>query len=162
MASHATFREDNPLFSYLELADEALNVIDIYHLKLNASLVTLSACETGMNQLTGGDLFGLARGCFYAGAPSLVASLWQVDDASTALLMQEFYRRLEAGEPIARALRAAQLALRQVEREEDGQLMRPYDHPHYWAPFFLMGADGQISLSARIRRISGCRSSGIC
>jgi len=148
LASHATFREDNPLFSYLELADEPLNVIDIYHLKLNASLVTLSACETGMNQLTGGDLFGLARGCFYAGAPSLVASLWQVDDASTALLMQEFYRRLEAGEPIARALRAAQLALRQIEREEDGEMIRPYDHPHYWAPFFLMGADGVISLSA--------------
>ncbi|MGB0386979.1 MAG: CHAT domain-containing protein [Ardenticatenaceae bacterium] len=156
LASHATFREDNPLFSYLELADEPLNVIDIYHLKLNASLVTLSACETGMNQLTGGDLFGLARGCFYAGTPSLVASLWQVDDASTALLMQEFYRRLQAGEPIARALRAAQLALRQsaianTEQEQDGQdgqLTRPYDHPHYWAPFFLMGADGEISLSA--------------
>jgi tetratricopeptide (TPR) repeat protein len=131
LASHAVFRSDNPLFSSIKLADEPLNVIDVYHLRLNASLVTLSGCETGRSQLKGGGLFGLARGCLHAGAPALVASLWQVDDASTTALMKTFYRRLEAGNSIAAALRAAQLALLQTE----------HDHPHYWAPFFLMGAD---------------------
>jgi tetratricopeptide (TPR) repeat protein len=135
LASHGVFRSDNPLFSSIKLADEPLNVIDFYHLRLSASLVTLSACETGLSQLKGGDLFGLARGCLYAGAPALVASLWQVDDASTALLMGEFYRRLEAGERVASALRAAQRQLRQIDR---------YEHPHYWAPFFLVGADGVL------------------
>ena len=144
LASHAVFRADNPLFSSIKLADEPLNVIDIYDLKLDVSLVTLSACETGVSQLKGGDLFGLARGCLYAGAPSLVVSLWQVDDASTALLMGEFYRRLEAGVSIASALRAAQLALRQVEREQQGGRIHPYEHPHYWAPFLLIGADGVL------------------
>lgn len=144
LASHAIFHEDNPLFSSLLLADEPLNVIDIYQLELNASLVTLSGSETGINKLTGGDLFGLARGFLNAGAPALVASLSRVDDASTVLLMQKFYQHLQAGEPIARALRAAQLALREIEEEQDGELVRPYDHPYYWAPFFLMGADGVI------------------
>jgi CHAT domain-containing protein/tetratricopeptide (TPR) repeat protein len=147
LASHGVFRTDNPLFSFIKLADEPLNVIDIYHLNLNASLVTLSACETGMSQLKGGDLFGLARGCLYAGAPSLVVSLWQVDDASTASLMSEFYRQLGAGERVASALRAAQLALRRVEREHQGRRILPYEHPHYWAPFFLIGADGVCNSS---------------
>ena len=148
LASHAVFRSDNPLFSFIQLADEPLNVMDIYHLRLNASLVTLSGCETGMSQLKGGDLFGLARGCLYAGAPALVASLWQVDDSSTTLLMEEFYRHLEAGASIASALRAAQLTLLYIEgeaeREHQGERFRPYAHPYYWAPFFLVGDGGVL------------------
>lgn len=137
IASHATFRADNPLFSSIRLADEPLNVIDLYHLDLRALLVTLSACETGVNQLKGGDLFGLVRGCLYAGAPSVVVSLWQVDDASTAALMQAFYRRLKEGQRLGSALRAAQL-----EFLQEGN---PASHPHYWAPFCLMGADGRVN-----------------
>ena len=136
IASHAAFRSDNPLFSSINLAGEPLNVIDLYHLDLGARLVTLSACETGISQLKGGDLFGLARGCLYAGAPSLVASLWQVDDISTSILMGEFYRRLAAGAPISSALREAMLALKR-----SSQL---YDDPQYWAPFCLIGADGNL------------------
>jgi tetratricopeptide (TPR) repeat protein len=134
LAAHAVFRSDNPLFSTIKLADGPLNVIDIYHLRLRASLVALSGCETGKNQLKGGELFGLARGCLYAGAPKLVASLWQVDDASTAILMRAFYQYLEEGATTANALRKAQLSL----------LQTPHEHPHYWAPFFLMGADGVV------------------
>jgi tetratricopeptide (TPR) repeat protein len=137
IASHATFRADNPLFSSIQMADEPLNVIDLYHLDLPALLVTLSACETGVNQLKGGDLFGLARGCLYAGAPSVVVSLWQVDDASTAALMQAFYRRLQGGNRLGGALRAAQLDFLQSEG-------RPTRHPHYWAPFCLIGADDYV------------------
>ncbi len=135
LSAHADFRDDNPLFSALYLADGPLNVIDLYALKLNASLVTLSACRTGLGRLRGGDIFGLTRGGLYAGATALVVSLWQVNDASTALLMQEFYRQLETGAPIAAALRRAQIKL----------LTHPdYAHPHYWAPFFMVGADGSI------------------
>ena len=142
LASHAVFRSDNPLFSFVRLADGPLNVIDLYQLNLKTSLVTLSACETGMSQIKGGDLFGLMRGCLYAGAPSLVASLWPVNDSSTAMLMGEFYRRLNAGESMASALRAAQLALCRGEQESQGRDNQSYGHPHYWAPFFLVGADG--------------------
>ncbi len=144
LASHGAFRADSPLFSSLSLADEPLNVIDIYHLRLNAALVTLSACETGVGRLRGDDLFGLVRGCLHAGAPSLVVSLWRVDDASTTLLMSDFYKRLASGESIANALRGAQQALRQVERVVQGKRIRPYEHPYYWAPFFLIGADGRV------------------
>jgi hypothetical protein len=145
LASHAVFRSDNPLFSSIQLADGPLNVMDLYHLRLDASLVTLSGCETGVSQLKGGDLFGLVRGCLYAGAPALVASLWRVNDASTTLLMETFYRRVEAGASTASALRAAQLAL--LRYTKDGISIthpRPYEHPYYWAPFILMGVDGVV------------------
>jgi CHAT domain-containing protein len=98
-------------------------------MRLRASLVTLSACETGMNGVIAGDeLVGLARGFFQAGAASVVVSLWAVNDASTARLMQRFYRYLEAGCTPAAAMRSAQTELR-----------RQYPHPYYWAPFLVIG-----------------------
>jgi hypothetical protein len=75
IASHALFRADNPLFSALRLADGWLNINDIYQLQLNARLVTLSGCETGVGLVSRGDeLIGLSRAFFYAGAPALVVS----------------------------------------------------------------------------------------
>jgi CHAT domain-containing protein len=68
------------------------------------------------------------RGFLYAGAPSLVASLWAVSDSSTAELMSEMYRRIGEGESKRKALRMAQL-----------QIKDDYGHPYYWAPFVLMG-----------------------
>lgn len=129
LASHAVFREDNPLFSAIRLADGWLSLYDLYNLRLRASLVTLSACETGVSNVLGGDeLVGLARGFFQAGTASLVVSLWAVDDASTATLMQRFYAHLDAGHGPAAALRAAQIELR-----------RAYPHPYFWAPFLAIG-----------------------
>lgn len=129
IASHGVFSPTNPMFSRFHLADAWLTVHDVYNMELNASLVTLSACETGLNRVVAGDeLIGLARGFFYAGAASLLLSLWLVNDQSTARLMQGFYRRLLAGQNKAAALRAAQLEL----KEE-------YAHPYYWAPFVLLG-----------------------
>jgi CHAT domain-containing protein len=128
LAAHGVFRGDNPLFSFLQLADEPLRLLDVYGLKLRADLVTLSACETGMSQLKGGDLIGLCRGFFYAGASSLVVSLWRVDDEATAELMTSFYRRLVAGKATCAALREAQL-----------EILSQYRHPYYWAPFVLVG-----------------------
>jgi tetratricopeptide (TPR) repeat protein len=129
LASHATFRHDNPLFSSLKLADSWLNFYDIFDLNLQAELVTLSACETGVNHISGGDeLIGLMRGFLYAGAPSLILSLWAVNDRSTAELMGALYARLNQGHSARRALRDAQIAIRDN-----------YPHPYHWAPFVLMG-----------------------
>jgi tetratricopeptide (TPR) repeat protein len=129
LASHAVFREDNPLFSAIQLADSWLSLYDLYSLRLHASLVTLSACETGMSQVLGGDeLVGLTRGLFQAGAASVVVSVWAVNDASTASLMGRFYRYLEDGSNPAAAMREAQVEVR-----------RMYPHPYHWAPFLVIG-----------------------
>ena len=106
-----------------------MTVRDAYALRLNCSLVTLSACETGLSALMpGDDLVGLARGFFMAGAPALVVSLWMVDDAATAKFMGVFYRHLLAGLRPAAALREAQCIL-----------LTTHPHPFYWAPFVLLG-----------------------
>lgn len=130
LACHGQFRPDNPLFSSLRLTDGWLTVRDAYHLDLShCNLVTLSACETGMSAVAPGDeLIGLARGFISAGAPSLVLSLWTVDDEATAQLMASFYRRLRAGDHPAAALRSAQL-----------QLLKDEPHPFFWSPFILVG-----------------------
>ena len=129
LASHAVFRQDNPLFSAIRLSDGWLSLYDLYSLRLRASLVTLSACETGVNDVLAGDeLVGLARGFFQAGTASVVVSLWAVNDASTARLMQRFYAHLERGLGPASAMRAGQIDLR-----------REYPHPYYWAPFLVIG-----------------------
>jgi len=128
LAAHSVFRDDNPLFSYLQLADGPLRLLDVYGLRLDADLVTLSACETGLGRAAGGDLVGLCRGFLAAGAAALVVSLWRVDDAATAGLMAAFYRELAAGRSPAAALRAAQLAG-----------LAQYQHPYYWAPWVVVG-----------------------
>jgi CHAT domain-containing protein len=130
LACHGQFRPDNPLFSALRLSDSWLTVRDTYKLDLQqCGLVVLSACETGVGALApGDDLVGLARGFISAGAPSLIVSLWMVDDEVTAQLMRTFYKRLLAGESPATALRFAQL-----------RLSEKYPHPFFWSPFVLVG-----------------------
>jgi CHAT domain-containing protein len=129
LACHGHFRPDNPLFSALRLADGWLTVRDASNLKLDCALVTLSACETGVSAVSPGDeIIGLARGLFSAGAPSLLLSLWTVDDQATSELMVAFYSRLCAGSEPAAALRAAQR-----------ELLERYPHPFYWAAFVLLG-----------------------
>jgi CHAT domain-containing protein len=141
LATHAVFRRDNPLFSALQLAGgDWLRAMDLYTLRLNGALVTLSACETGRHRLLGGDLFGLSRGFFCAGASALVVSLWPASDDSTARLMARLYARLAAGETATSALRGAQLELYGYEEEREGRRVRPYAHPFFWAPFCLLGA----------------------
>ena len=129
IASHALFRHDNPLFSAIRLSDGWLSLYDLYGMRLRAALVTLSACETGVSDVLAGDeLVGLARGFLQAGAASVVVSLWAVNDASTARLMEHFYTHLEAGLGAAAAMRQAQIDQR-----------REYPHPFHWAPFMVVG-----------------------
>jgi CHAT domain-containing protein len=129
LASHGYFRRDNPMFSFLKLADANLNFYNLLDLRLSADMVTLSACHTGVNKVFPGDeLHGLVRGFLYAGARSVVASLWAVSDRSTADFMREMYSRIRAGSSKRAAIRHAQLAIKDA-----------YGHPYYWAPFVLMG-----------------------
>lgn len=129
LACHGQFRPDSPLFSSLRLGDGWLTVRDAYTLDVGAGLVTLSACETGVSAVAPGDeLIGLVRGFFYAGAPTLLLSLWTVDDEATSELMTDFYTALRAGSRPAAALRAAQL-----------RQMRERPHPFFWSPFVLTG-----------------------
>jgi CHAT domain-containing protein len=130
MATHGVFRPDNPFFSALKLADGWIDVRTIYRLPLNARLVVLSACESGAVQVQGSDeAIGLVRGFLGAGAESLVVSLWNVHDASAAILMDEFYANL-----MSQGLRPA-AALRTVQKDA----ARNNRHPYYWAPYVVVG-----------------------
>ncbi len=129
VATHGIYRQDNPMFSAIKMGDAYLNLYDLYQMRLGAKLVTLSGCATGMNFVAAGDeLLGLQRGLFCAGASSLLLSLWDVHDRSTAELMQEFYRGYIASGDMAGSLRAAMLRLRAQN-----------PHPYFWAPFVLVG-----------------------
>lgn len=99
--------------------DRFLTAEDFFHLEMEADLVTLSACESGVNQLRPGDeLFGLMRALIYAGTPSVLMSLWAVDEISSGILMQGFYAGLADGRTKAEALQAAQLAVRNMTAAE--------------------------------------------
>ncbi len=129
LACHGSFRSDNPMFSSLKLGDGWLTAADALDLDLEDALVTLSACESGRNEVFAGDeLIGLTRGFLGAGAATLVASLWLVQDETTAELMEKWYEHLRNGVGRATALRNAQLALKDR-----------CPHPYYWAPFALIG-----------------------
>ncbi|MBV7332114.1 CHAT domain-containing protein [Chloroflexi bacterium TSY] len=108
-ATHGEFRADNPLFSGLALNDGWLTTLDIFNMRINASLVTLSACYTGRSVVGGGDeLLGLMRALLAAGTVSVLLSQWTVEDRSTALLMEILYRSLAGGMTKASALQTAQ------------------------------------------------------
>jgi CHAT domain-containing protein len=129
LACHGLFRSDNPMFSSLKLHDGWLTAADVMQLELAGTLVTLSACESGRNEVFAGDeLIGLTRAFLGAGAATLVVSLWLVQDEATARLMEKYYERLREGVGPTQALRAAQLAIK-------GE----HPHPYFWAPFILVG-----------------------
>jgi CHAT domain-containing protein len=129
IATHGYFRQDNPMFSSIRLGNSLLSLFDLYQLQFDAELVTLSGCGTGMNVVIGGDeLIGLVRGLLYAGAQTLMVSLWEVHDESTAEFMRDFYEGYKNSANKAKALRSAVIKLKQRHR-----------HPYYWAAFALVG-----------------------
>jgi CHAT domain-containing protein len=140
VATHAQADTIDPLHSRILLAPatqpadgpDSLLAKDIYNLKLNnVSLVTLSACETGLGRIARGDeILGFTRAFFYAGATSLIVSMWPVADESSALTMRTFYSQLANGDEAIDAMRTAQLAVLHNPR---------FAHPFFWAPFDLMG-----------------------
>ena len=133
LATHGILDPVQPLYSYLLFAptdkdDGLLTVSEVFGLDLNARLVTLSACQTGLGDLSqSDDIIGLSRAFIYAGSPAVIVSLWSVADQPTALLMTSFYKNLEDHSP--------QEALAIAQRE----VMKQYPAPFYWAPFQLIG-----------------------
>jgi CHAT domain-containing protein len=110
--------------------DGFLTLSEIYGLKLNADLVTLSACKTGLGQrIPGEGVIGLSRAFMDAGSRAVLVSLWEVEDQSTALLMEEFYRQLAKGVEKVEALKMAKEYLRK----------KGYENPYFWAAFILVG-----------------------
>jgi CHAT domain-containing protein/Tfp pilus assembly protein PilF len=140
-ATHGLINNTHPELSgvVLSLVDEKgqpqngfLRLYDLYNLKLSADLVVLSACQTALGkEIRGEGLVGLTRGFMYAGAPRVVASLWQIDDRATAEFMKRFYEGM-LGQKLrpAAALRAAQASMSKDPR---------WQQPHYWAAFTLQG-----------------------
>ncbi|MCS6929147.1 MAG: CHAT domain-containing protein [Saprospiraceae bacterium] len=137
LSTHA--RAGAPQETGIEFYDRTLALPEIYAQRLRAALVTLSACQTNTGAFAQGEgVLSLARAFAYAGARSLVASYWSVNDRSTAQLFAAFYQHLKQGLPRSEALRQAKLHL----------LGRPapeaHKSPYYWAAFTLMGEDGPI------------------
>jgi CHAT domain-containing protein len=140
-ATHGLINSEHPELSGLVLSlvdengkprDGFLRMHELFNLHLPADLVVLSACQTALGkEIKGEGLVGLTRGFMYAGAQRVVASLWQVDDQATALLMQAFYRgMLKENLRPAAALRAAQMEMSKQKR---------WASPYYWAGFVIQG-----------------------
>src|SRR5262249_37384608 len=167
-ATHAQLNEDDPLSSAVLLAKEGkedgrLEERGIFGVDVKGKLVVLSGWGTAVcKNSTCHEVVGLTRAFIYAGSPSVVASLWNVDDSSTAQLMASFYRNLKTMSKVE-ALRQAQLELIRGEGRSDmlarrgvggvgklgetpsAQLSAPSSnsvstsHPYFWAPFILVG-----------------------
>lgn len=141
-AAHGYFDEETPSRSGIVLTpgeneDGVLQAHEVMRLRMQADLVTLSACQTGLGKLLAGEgVQSLTRAFFYAGAQSLVVSLWNVNDAATAGLMKDFYRNLTRGLPRHEALRQAKITMTKDPR---------WSHPYYWAPFIFTGLHTSIA-----------------
>jgi CHAT domain-containing protein len=132
-ATHGKFDPDDSLKSAILLSGDSenngvLTTDKLYSIRIDADLVTLSACETGLGKISNGDdVVGLTRGFLYAGSTAVVATLWKVDDQATSDLMRQFYDNLSRYDK-REALIQAQL-----------QIKSRYAHPFYWAAFQIIG-----------------------
>jgi CHAT domain-containing protein/Tfp pilus assembly protein PilF len=139
-ATHSVIDEEVPAMSGVVLSlvnagdeDGVLRMNKIFNLDLDADLVVLSACQTGLGKLMRGEgMVGLTRAFMYAGSPRVVVSLWQVNDMATPAFMKAFYRRLTQGDTATAALQRAKLAMLRSD-------IPAYHHPYFWAPFVLVG-----------------------
>jgi CHAT domain-containing protein len=133
LATHGLLDNVRGLASAIALAPSGndnglLTAEEIFDMKLQASLVVLSACNTGEGRITGDGVIGLSRSLISAGVPSVIVSLWRVPDAPTAELMKEFYQNLQKNPNKAQALRQAMLTT-----------MKTHSNPRDWAAFTLIG-----------------------
>ncbi len=150
-ATHGLIDDKKPARSSIILAldrdpaeDGFLQMREIFNLRMNADLVTLSACQTGLGQFIRGEgIEGLSRAFFYAGASSVLISLWAVNDEATYQLMERFYRHLKESEAPANALRRAKL-----EMIDSGVL----SHPYYWAGFIVSGKSDAVIFPRPLKR----------
>lgn len=152
LAMHGILHRRQPILSSLAFTEDQdtlennfLQAYEIAHLKLNADLVVLSSCETGYGKFEQGEgILSLARSFMYAGTPSLIVSLWQVNDQSTAFIMQGLYTYLSQGYSKDRALSQAKLDY--IKKAKDFAA-----HPAFWSPFIQLGDASPIELKTNLR-----------
>jgi CHAT domain-containing protein len=145
LATHAKADDRSGDYSYLAFAPQKDNnpnalvyVRDLYNLRLNADLVVLSACETGIGKLQRGEgVISLVRAFAYSGAKAIVTSIWSVNDAKTKDLMVLFYQNLKRGQSKNEALRQAKLTYLE-------KYMGDACHPYFWSGFVSIGEQGAV------------------
>ncbi len=150
-ATHAIIDDKKPARSSIVLTldqdpgeDGFLQMREVFNLKLNAELVTLSACQTGLGQLIRGEgIEGLSRAFFYAGASSVLLSVWAINDQASYQLLERFYFHLRSSDTIMDALRKAKLEL-----IDSGVL----SHPYYWGGFIVTGEADRVIFARRINK----------
>ncbi len=136
LATHADISNDSP---WIAFEDKKIYLEELYALKNNASLVVLSACNTSLGTAEIGEgVMNLSRGFFHSGTQSVIASLWNIDDLSTATIFNDFYKNLKSGDTKAQALRKAKLNY--LDSHNDVIELSP----HYWAAFVLFGHNDTI------------------
>ena len=139
LATHAVFNDAAPEYSFLAFStankeENLLYVSDLYNLQIQAELITLSACESGVGELKRGEGFlSLARGFFFSGASSIASTLWKINDASTTSLMDSFYKNLADTYPKDLALQKAKRSFLDANRQNG------LSHPYYWSGFIISG-----------------------
>lgn len=141
LAMHTILNDSLPMYSGLAFSkplsgsydDGWLNTAEVYNMKLKARMAVLSACNTGTGKLQKGEgVMSLARGFLYAGCPSIIMTLWEVDDESGSLIMKNFYRLLSGGKSKDEALQLAKL-----EHIANADPLKA--HPHYWLAYVAVG-----------------------
>ena len=150
-ATHGMANDRDPDFSMLaftevpdEIENEFVYVGDLYNMKLNADLVVLSACETGLGEMRKGEgVISLARGFSFAGAKSIFTTLWSVNDQATSRIVESFYKYLKEGKDKDEAL-----FLAKKEFIEEGNNLTA--HPFLWAPYIFIGDSSPIVLGGGI------------
>ena len=150
-ATHAFIDDQKPARSSIVLAldqdpreDGFLQMREIFNLKMQADLVVLSACQTGLGQLIRGEgIEGLSRAFFYAGASSVLLSLWAINDQASYQLLERFYVHLRSANPVIDSLRRAKLEM------IDSEVLA---HPYYWAGFIVSGNADRLIFPRRINK----------
>lgn len=133
LATHACVDDQNPMLNKVFFSDNSLTLLDFYNTQLNAELVVLSACNTGMGKIQKGEgVMSIARGFMAAGSPSTMLSLWSVDDCSTSDIMGYYYKNLKAGDKKNKALQKAKLEFLEFAP-------KAMKHPFYWGAFVQFG-----------------------
>ncbi len=154
-AMHTLIDEDDPMASKLifthtndTVEDGFLNAYEIYNLKLNARLAVLSACKTGTGKLNKGEgIMSLARGFLFAGIPSVVMTMWEVEDVAGAEIMTEFYQQMKTGIGTDKALQNAKLTY--LEHSDPLQ-----SHPYFWAAYVQIGKTAPVANKPGISAIA--------
>lgn len=149
-ATHAEVNSGFPSLSFVSGFSDTLRVADIYNLELNASMVVLNGCETGLGELQRGEgVNSIARAFTYSGAKNITATLWSVKDQSSYLIMVQYYKFLLEGFSKSQALQKSQQAYLSKDirlNKEENKIVDVERHPYYWAAFISIGDSSSINI----------------